>query len=223
MVYVITGCAAFAVVGFFDLAALKPIPYLKQATALAGSLLLSYCLGRAVVYGAKLPIPALLSYAGWLLLIPSFFLLIYSLFLEIPFRQTYAADGVGDKLVKTGTYALVRHPGVLWFGFLLLSLVLVSRSRLLLVAAPVWLLMDVLYVLVQDRFFFGRMFPGYAQYRAETPMLIPTRRSVVRCWRSIGNRGIAEDRRDRQEREALARVPLQAITVDRDSGRIANT
>jgi protein-S-isoprenylcysteine O-methyltransferase Ste14 len=95
---------------------------------------------------------------------------------------------VGEKLVKTGTYALVRHPGVLWFGLLLFSLVLISRSQLLLVAAPVWLVIDVLYAWVQDRFFFERMFPGYGAYRAETPMFIPTRRSILRCWGSMGNR-----------------------------------
>jgi hypothetical protein len=60
--------------------------------------------------------------------------------------------------------------------------VLVSRSRLLLVATPVWLFMDVLYVWVQDRFFFWRMFPGYEQYKKKTPVLIPTPTSIVRRW-----------------------------------------
>jgi protein-S-isoprenylcysteine O-methyltransferase Ste14 len=196
MKYVITGCVAFAVVGLFDLAALKRIPYLKQVVGLAGSLSFGYCLVMVVLHGARLPMPGWLAYAGWLLLIPSIFLLVYSLFLEIPFQQTYAADGVGEKLVKTGTYALVRHPGVLWFGSLLFSLVIVSRSRLLLIAAPTWLLMDVLYAWVQDRFLFGRMFPGYAEYREETPMLIPTRRSVLRCWRSMGKRNTGEGQLD---------------------------
>jgi len=33
--------------------------------------------------------------------------------LEIPFSQTYVDEGVLEHLVNTGTYALVRHPGVL--------------------------------------------------------------------------------------------------------------
>ena len=76
-------------------------------------------------------------------------------------------NGVGDKLIKTGTYALVRDPGVLWFGFLLLAVFLVSRSRLLLLATSAWLFMDVPYVWVQERFFFGRMFRNYEQYKKE--------------------------------------------------------
>jgi len=116
-------------------------------------------------------------------------LLLVSLFLEIPFRQTDAADGVGDTLVKTGTYALVRHPGVLWLALFLASLILVSRSRLLLVAAPVWLFMDVLYVWVQECSYFTKMFPGYEQYQRETPMLIPNGESIAQCIRTFGVRG----------------------------------
>jgi len=50
-------------------------------------------------------------------------------------------------------------------------------------------LLDVLYVWVQERFFFHRQFAGYVQYQQETPMLIPTRASVGRCWRTVGRRG----------------------------------
>jgi len=137
----------------------------------------------------RLQLPDWSSHAGWPLLLVSVSLLVYSLFLEIPFRRTYAANGVGDRLVETGTYALVRHPGVLWLALFLLGLVLVSRSRLLLLATPVWLLMDVLYVCVQERFLFRKMFPGYEQYQQETPMLIPTRESMARCLRTLRIRG----------------------------------
>jgi protein-S-isoprenylcysteine O-methyltransferase Ste14 len=188
MGHILLGILAFLIAFFFDLAAIKHIPYLKQIIGLAAALLFSYSLAMVALHPVKLQMPALLSYAGWPFLIISAFLLVYSLFLEIPFRQTYAANGVGDRLVKNGTYALVRHPGVLWFVFFLASLVLVSRSRLLLLAMPAWLFMDVLYVWIQERFFFGRMFPGYEQYRKETPMLIPTPASIVRCWRSVRKR-----------------------------------
>ena len=148
MKHILLGVLAFLVAFFFDLAALKRIPYLKQIIGLAAVLLFGYSLVMVTLHPVKLQIPFLLSYAGWPFLIISAFLLVYSLFLEIPFRQTYAADGVGDRLVKTGTYALVRHPGVLWLALFLLALVLVSRSKLLLIGTPVWLFMDVLYVWV---------------------------------------------------------------------------
>jgi protein-S-isoprenylcysteine O-methyltransferase Ste14 len=189
MRYVALGAVAFIIAWFFDLAALQRIRYLKQIIGLAFVVLFGYALIMVAMHPDKLPLPAWLSYAGWPLLVTSGFLLIYSLFLEIPFRQTYADEGVGDRLVKTGTYALVRHPGVLWLVLFLLALVLVSRSRLLLLAAPLWIFLDVLYVWLQERFFFGRMFPGYEQYKQETPMLLPTPRSIARCWQSVrGNR-----------------------------------
>ncbi len=190
MRYVALGAVAFIIAWFFDLAALQRIRYLKQIIGLAFVVLFGYALIMVATHPDKLPLPAWLSYAGWPFLVTSGFLLIYSLFLEIPFRQTYADAGVGDKLVKTGTYALVRHPGVLWLALVLLALVLVSRSRLLLLAAPLWVFLDVLYVWLQERFFFGRMFPGYAQYKRETPMLLPTPASIARCWQSFrGSRG----------------------------------
>jgi len=190
MRYVALGAIAFIIAWFFDWAALQRIRYLKQIIGLAFVILFGYALVMVATQPDKLPLPAWLSSAVWPLLVISGLLLIYSLFLEIPFRQTYADNGAGDKLVKTGTYALVRHPGVLWLALFLLALVLVSRSRLLLLAAPLWILLDVLYVWIQESFFFGRMFAGYAQYKRETPMLIPTPASIARCWRSFrGSRG----------------------------------
>jgi len=186
MEHILLGILAFLIAFSFDLAAIKGIAYLKQVIGLVcvslfGCSLLAVCLAPV-----KLRLPEWLAWVGRLFLPVSLFLLVYSLFLEIPFRKTYAATGVGDELVKTGTYALVRHPGVLWLALFLLALVLVSRSRLLLVAVPVWLFMDVLYVWMQERFYFTKMFPGYKQYKRETPMLIPTADSIAECIRTFG-------------------------------------
>ncbi len=187
MRYIALGVVAFIIAGFFDLAALQRIRYLKQIIGLAFVILFGYALVMVARHPDKLLLPAWLSSAGWPFLIISGFLLIYSLFLEIPFRQTYATNGVGDRLVKTGTYALVRHPGVLWFALLLVALLLVTSSRLLLVAGPIWLSLDVLLVWVEDRFLFPRQFPDYAGYQLETPMLLPTATSVRRCWHTLRN------------------------------------
>jgi protein-S-isoprenylcysteine O-methyltransferase Ste14 len=185
MRYILLGSLAFLVAFFFDLAALKGTAYLKQVIGLIFASLFGFALLMVCLKAERLPLPHWLSWAGWPLLILSAGLLVYSLFLEIPFKQTYAMNGLGDKLVKTGTYALVRHPGVLWFGLFLLALVMVSRSKLLLIAAPLWFLLDVLWVWIQERFYFNQMFPGYEQYKRETPMLIPTRESIVRCVKTL--------------------------------------
>jgi len=92
-------------------------------------------------------------------------------------------------LIKTGTYALVRHPGVIWYVLFLIALLLISRSRLLLIALPIWVFMDVLYVFIQEKFYFPHMFPGYGEYKKETPMLIPNRKSFSSFLASFGKRG----------------------------------
>ena len=132
--------------------------------------------------GERLSLPVGFSYVGWPLFGLAGLAMIYSLLLEIPFRQTYVAEGVGNKLVTTGTYALVRHPGALWYTLVLISLIFISRRQLMLSAASIWLLMDVLHVWIQDQFFFPLMFSDYGRYQRETPMLVPNRASLSRCF-----------------------------------------
>ena len=108
------------------------------------------------------------------------FQLLHSLFINLPFYKTYFKVGVSDELVTSGLYAIVRHPGVYGLGVALFSLVLVSQSRLMLYAALVWMAIDIIVVAIQDRFFFDRMFCGYADYRKNTPMLVPSWRSLAR-------------------------------------------
>lgn len=178
MFYVALGCSGFLVVHLFDVISLKRLPAVKPVTWAAGSGLLVYALTWLSLNGEKLAMPAWTVWLGWWLFSFSFLLLIYALFVNLPFRKTYIDKGVGDQLVTTGLYALVRHPGVLWFSLALGSLLPISRSSGLLIAVPAFVLLDILLVMVQDRFFFVRMFPGYDSYRKTTPMLIPNRRSL---------------------------------------------
>jgi protein-S-isoprenylcysteine O-methyltransferase Ste14 len=185
MAYIALGVVAVIIAGFFDVAALKGWRYAKQIIGLATILVWGYACWQLLCTSPRFSLPAPLTWLGWLLLVMSVLLVIYSLFIDIPFHQTYALSGVGDKLITTGTYALCRHPGVLWTALFFVALFLVSRAQLFLLAGPVWLLMDVLHVWIQDVYFFPRMFPGYRQYQRETPMLLPTPRDMVRCWRTL--------------------------------------
>ena len=172
------GCLGFLVIHLFDIISLKRLPGAKPFVWIVGGGLLVYALVMASLQPDKLSLPIWSTWLGWALLTISLILLIYSLFINLPFRKTYIAAGIGDKLIKSGLYALVRHPGVHWFTLVLLSLILVSKSSLLLIAAPIFILLDIVLVIVQDKFFFGRMFDGYDSYRQETPMLVPNRQSV---------------------------------------------
>jgi len=178
MIYVATGSLGFLIIHLFDIVSLKRIPGAKPFTWSFGVGLLAYSVIMICLAPDKLPLPIWATWLGWVLLPVSLFLLIYSLFVSLPFRRTYIATGVGDKLITNGLYALVRHPWIHCFALLLLSLILVSRSSLLLIASPAWILLDILLAVVQDKFFFGRMFDKYDNYRRETPMLVPNRRSI---------------------------------------------
>jgi len=188
MRYIILGVCSFLIAYLFEFVSLKKIPLAKLILAGAAGLVGIYSLVMVCFRAERFTLPGYLSFLGWLLLFVSSFLLLFSLFWEIPFKKTYLAKGVGDKLIKTGTYVLVRHPGVIWYALFLIALLLISRSRLLLIALPIWVFMDVLYVLIQEKFYFPHMFPGYKEYKKETPMLIPTRRSFVRFLASLGKR-----------------------------------
>ena len=179
MIYIALGILGFITVHLFDIVSLKKIPSgVKPCVWTIGSGLLGYSLIMLCLQSNILPLPIWSTWLGWGLLTLALFLLIYSLFVNLPFRKTYVTTGVSDKLITTGLYSLVRHPGVMWFILFMLSLILVSKSSLCLIAAPIFILLDTVLVIVQDKFFFVRMFDGYKQYQRETPMLVPNWRSL---------------------------------------------
>jgi len=186
MIYIAVGIFGFIVIHLFDLVSLKRIPSgAKPGVWIVGSGLLVYSLIMLCLKSNTLPLPIWSTWLGWGLLTLSLFLLIYSLFINLPFHKTYIATGVSDKLITTGLYALVRHPWIHCFTLFMLSLILVSKSSLLLIAAPIFILLNILLVVIQDKFFFGRMFAGYDRYRKETPMLLPNRKSISACISSL--------------------------------------
>ena len=185
MLYIVLGIIGFTVIHLFDLVSLKRVPRAKPAVWASGSGLLIYSLVMICLTPDKLVLPVWLTWLGWGLLSISLPLLIHSLFVGLPFRKTYLTTGIGDRLITTGVYALTRHPGVIWFTILMLALIPVSGSRLLLIAAPVFIALDILLVTIQDRFIFSKMFDGYVSYRRRTPMLFPNRRSLNIFLRSL--------------------------------------
>ena len=195
MYYIVIGVCAIFVAILFDVFALRRIPRAKQSIGIVTFALFVYAIVMACFESEKLGLPTWLTWVGWPLLVVSLPLLLYSLFVNLPFRKTYIEAGVGNKLVRNRTYALVRHPGVIWLAFVLISLVLVSQSKILLIATPVWLAMDVLHVVIQDKFFFGKMFSDYEEYRRETPILIPNMKSIgafLRTLKQPGTQGEAQ-------------------------------
>ncbi len=195
MIYIAVGCLGFLTIHLADIFSLRKVPGAKPLSWIIGVGLLVYALAMLSLAPDKLLLPRWLIWPGAALLAVSLSLLVYSLFVNLPFNKTYVATGSGDRLITSGLYALVRHPGLHWFIVVLAALVLVSRSEMLLLAAPIFTVLDVTLVLVQDRFIFGRMFKDYPRYRRTTPMLVPNRKSLnafinsFRAARAIGAAG----------------------------------
>ena len=187
MFYVALGCLGFLTIHIFDVIALKKWPVFKPVTWVLGSGSLVYALVLLSLRSDRLTLPVWSTWLGWSLLLVSSFSLVYALFINLPFRKTYVTPGVGDRLITNRLYALVRHPGVHWFSLALLSLFLVSKSIDLLLAIPLFILLDVVLVVVQDKFFFSRMFNGYARYQRTTPMLIPNLQSIKAFISTLNN------------------------------------
>ncbi|MBM3120425.1 MAG: hypothetical protein FJ006_12940 [Chloroflexi bacterium] len=158
---------------------------MKQMFGIVALGLIAYATVMVCHTPAKLERPTFLLPLGAVFLVIFLCLLIYSLFIEIPFRTTYAQKGVGNQLIAEGTYALTRHPGVIWLFFVYISLILMFPSATLILAAVIWMLMDVIHVLVQDKLFFPKMFPQYHLYQQQTPFLIPNRQSISACLNTI--------------------------------------
>ena len=106
---------------------------------------------------------------------------VFSLFKALPAKETYLGGDPVD-LVNTGMYALCRHPGALWLAAFCPLLALGLGSTGLLSAGALAALLNILYVLFQDKVVFPRLIRGYAAYKKSTPFLIPTRTSISNAF-----------------------------------------
>jgi protein-S-isoprenylcysteine O-methyltransferase Ste14 len=126
-----------------------------------------------------LPIALAWRVAAALIALPFLFLLILSHFLEPRSSRPH--------LTEEGTYALCRHPGVLWLFALQASLAFAAASLPLLAALPIWTLLNVILAAAEDRSVFPELFgDAYAVYRQRTPFLVPNTESFRRCVASFG-------------------------------------
>jgi len=189
MIYLGLGALSFLCGLAFDLATLAGRRHARIALALVAAGLMLWAIGGAASTPPRFARPAAAAIFGGALTLGALALLASSLWIELrpPRPPTHANNSAPPAatddatLVTTGTYALCRHPGVLWFGPFLLGLALLSGSVTLLWATSLWWGLDFAYAWLQDRYLFPRQFPGYTRYQRTTPMFLPTRASLRRC------------------------------------------
>jgi len=185
MTYILIGCLAFIIGHTCDIVAVKRIPWVKPAVWIIGIILYAYSLVMLSIQSDTLSLPSWTVWPGLILLLISASFFTYSLFVNLPFRKTYIATGFSEKLVRNRMYSLMRHPGVIFFCLFLISLVLISRSYLMLLATPIYIFLDIVLVVIQDKVFFVKMFDEYSDYQKATPMFLPNRQSINTFLNSI--------------------------------------
>jgi len=115
----------------------------------------------------------------------SFVLLIYTLFFAIPLKETYINLMTCDKVADYGIYALCRHPGVLWFITFYIFYWLFTGINLILWAGTLFSVLNLIYIVIQERYIFNHLFKDYSLYQNCTPFLIPNPSSIKKCIRTI--------------------------------------
>jgi len=170
---------AYAVGMTHDVASQRGLPRVKPPLLIGMVALHLAAFARLARGGPRLPVPGPLRALSGLLFLGGLGGMFYSIFVEIPLRKAWIDRGHTDELVTTGTYALVRHPGVLWLTAAIPFGALATRSLFLLLAWPLIALGDVVHVAFQDRFILPRVFgQAYRDYQGRTPFIVPTADSV---------------------------------------------
>jgi protein-S-isoprenylcysteine O-methyltransferase Ste14 len=190
LLYIIIGCTAFILFYIFDLNKIIFIHRYANICFLFGIVLISFCT-IALLFGnfKNNEIPAFWQWSAGMLSFVSLLLMVYTLFMGIPFTKTYIETNKGNTVVNTGMYALCRHPGVIWFFFFYFFLGLASGKISLLWAAGVWTIMDIIYVYIQDRWIFTIILEDYQSYQKQVPFLIPDLISIRNCISSLRGNG----------------------------------
>lgn len=89
-------------------------------------------------------------------------------------QQGYSKDKAGTEVSRKGLYGYMRHPGVWSFLVCASGWTMVFPDGL---GLAVWtFVLNLIYVVMQDRCFFPVYLAGYDVYRAEVAFLLPIRR-----------------------------------------------
>ncbi len=185
-IFLLIGGLAYPVLLLYDLSARAGRRVLKAILGGGGSLLLVFSYITLWQSTPVRQIPLTIRIAGFVCAAVFFLLLVYSLLFEIPFRKTYLTSALSDTLVESGTYALCRHPGVLWLLGMLVSTFAAGGRVTHLAAAVLWTALNATYTALQERLFYPQIFGDqYEKYRKVVPMIILTRQSIRRCYSSL--------------------------------------
>lgn len=176
MLFILSGAVGFLLMLGSDLVGIKKYNVAQSLLAFLGTLIIVsssvLILLKGQTYQMDFGLRILFGAIGLIFL----FFLVYSVLIEVKKNRTK-----NNPLVTSGTYALSRHPGVLWLFFYYVFGSLFFANIDILIAGIVWSLINVIYVVIQEKVIFPRIFSDYENYKEVTPMLLPTVSSIKKC------------------------------------------
>lgn len=175
--WILLGILGFVFMFVFDIFTIRQSVVLKYFFGILGLFLLVFSVLQISFLESNHNINFISLIIGYILFAVSMSLLIYSVFYEVGFKNTYQSK-TSFNLVTNGTYKLTRHPGVIWLLFVFISIAIMFQNIYMLMAGGVWTLTNCFYVLLQEKFIFTKVFDGYKDYQKNTPMILPNITSI---------------------------------------------
>lgn len=172
---IIVGIMGFVLLFGADLCSLHKKSMAGNVLAFFGVLFVFASSINIILNGETYNIPMFVRVLSGIVAVAFLILLIYSVLIEVNKKRSEK-----EKLLTTGTYALSRHPGVIWFLFYYIFGSVLFANTEILVAGIIWSITNIIYVLLQEKLVFNKLFENYDKYRKTTPMLFPTIKSIKR-------------------------------------------
>lgn len=186
MIYIILGVVAYLFFFIYDINSIILKNHLLNCCFFAG-VFLQISATAGIIFLSMDSIKINLYRTGVFGILAFLFLglLIYTLFFALPFKDTYITTGSPPKALSNGVYALCRHPGVLWLIGFYAFLGLALQTAFMIVLTVIFSVLDLIYVIFQDRWTFVKYFSNYMEYKSDTPFLLPNLKSMKRCLQTL--------------------------------------
>lgn len=179
MMYIILGIIGFRLLFVSDYCGLREKSVFKNLSAFLGTFLIFFSSVMLLTQNYRFYVSIQYRIIGSLLGIGFLLLMIYSIVIEV-------SKSDNEKiLITTGTYALSRHPGVIWFFFYYMAGSFAFGNYIVLIAGVIWTIVNIAYVILQEKLIFKHIFINYDDYTKQTPMIIPTINSFKKCLTTI--------------------------------------
>ncbi|MBQ0078661.1 MAG: hypothetical protein KBS66_02050 [Eubacterium sp.] len=107
---------------------------------------------------------------GIIAVIAALALYVYILVFALP-KGTYTDDNVQSSLATEGLYGMCRHPGFYGFTITALAISLLIGSGMGFVILMVHSLLNLIYIIMQDKYYFPVYLEGYDEYKKTVPFL----------------------------------------------------